>query len=289
MPAIIRIQAEGQPPREHWIQNEMMRIGSSQNSDLLIDFPNIEGHVLTLRFASGHYQLINRSGRDLPLGDAVLPAGRTVEWNSDDQLSLGEGISLDLVIKGSPEPSPDPSGQDIVEQYRQRSIKERESRIAEANTESSTDKNKSKEDDPGKNGSKARNLQNILGVFLLLIALGIGGGVVAMLVTGSGASDEITWNHPSRIGKFLLRFSDQLPAQLLNRLQQTEQSLELKDEEMARHRLKRLSDVTKKMKLEASTPMVIHVEKPDGSKIELDYTNDLNSYITYYLTLYGKE
>lgn len=286
MPAVIQINSDGLAPREYWIRNGMMRIGSSPSCDLTIESTTLEAHAATLRYSDGRYLLINRSGRDIQVGTTVLSAGDTLPWQEGTLLKLCETISLNLVIQGSAEPSPDPSEQDMIDIYRMRAVREREQRAAEI-IQNPPEVKVDGEEVPA--GSDSARMQAFLGICMLLLAVAIGGGVALMVLLPESSTQPLAWNHPTKIGPFLLAYSDQLPEQLARELQEVQQAVALNNADMARHRLEKLSAITSKINSAAQTPMVIRAKNKNGEDKEIEYQHDLMSYISYYQTMYVKK
>ncbi len=103
MPAKIIVRRGKKSEEQHWIEDEVSRIGSA--ADCTVVIRGIPPHCLTLLYRKGQYSVVNRSSQAIDVeGEPLLPMA-TVPINGGEGVSIGSGTVLQLDIDGDPAPS----------------------------------------------------------------------------------------------------------------------------------------------------------------------------------------
>lgn len=102
MPAAIRVLVPNAPPLYQWIESEVIRIGSSPDSDIQIE--GLAPHAATVVFRDGDYLLINRSNASLSLAHREVTPGAEAVWLDRAELVLADNVSMALVRHQDPRP-----------------------------------------------------------------------------------------------------------------------------------------------------------------------------------------
>ena len=109
MPARILIQSGTSLGTSHWIEKNVVRIGSDPISDLVIPSAAVDAHALTVEYRQTGYRVYNRGTGVVLLSGSVLKPNQHADWIDSDLLELQDGVSLALEIDSDPSPSPPPS------------------------------------------------------------------------------------------------------------------------------------------------------------------------------------
>lgn len=92
---------------EHWIEEDVLRIGSSPASDFVV--PEAASHGVTLQFRQNQYWIYNRSSESVYLNGRPVTGERPTTWKEDQVLELTGDVSLQLRVDQQPAPSAAPS------------------------------------------------------------------------------------------------------------------------------------------------------------------------------------
>ncbi|QDU98079.1 FHA domain-containing protein [Lignipirellula cremea] len=276
MSALIHVESTAADPVDFWIEDAVMRIGSSHACNLTIASADLDEQALTLRFKDGLYSVINRNRAVVRLGEAHLEPHATAPWQPGASLCVGS-VTLTLLVEGDPSPSPRPSDKAVIEMY-QRRAKEERVRLKEAAEEEQREHPVAGGDESAP--QVAPRMQLLLGVGMMAAAAALLVGVVLVLLMPDGGAERLSWNHPKNLGTFLLQYSNQLPRDLASELQAANQAIELDNRDLARHRLDRLSLTLSRLDHDAPLEIVV------GEK-RVGYAVDLWRYINYFQTKYA--
>jgi len=110
MPSLIQYVDDGgddaQAPPDHWIENDVVRIGSGPGTDLCI--AGMEEHTVTIHFADGRYVVYNRTRRIMAINGTTLAPRESACWPNEAILSLNNSKHLRLRAQSDPAPEPRP-------------------------------------------------------------------------------------------------------------------------------------------------------------------------------------
>jgi hypothetical protein len=236
---------------------------------------DVPGHVATVRYRSGEYVVYNRSGETLTLANRSIASDESGSWHANEMLSIGPAVSLKLVINGSAAPCPR-ADTEMLESYQQKRQEERRLKSVQDTEE------KARADEERAN-EKSKTAKKSSGGFSAFVALLLGFVLVGLLVFAgylvltSNRRAPSTFN-PSGVANQLLQRSSELPPRLVSLLQETQQSVELLDRDMARERLLRLRSELERMKADG---VELTIADGDG---RVSYEDALHSYINDYLS-----
>lgn len=87
------------------IRLQVSRIGRRPECDLSLDAPGLPEHALSLWYEDGKYVLNNVSDRAFHLEGAALEPQESLEWSSGSVLSLSDGVTITLKIRGDSAPA----------------------------------------------------------------------------------------------------------------------------------------------------------------------------------------
>lgn len=99
----------------HWIERNVVRIGSEPSSDMVIPSPAVDAHALTVEFRQTEYRVYNRSATQVIIGGRLLESGQFMPWVDSDLLQMQSDVTLALELDSDPRPSPAP----IVDAFEQ--------------------------------------------------------------------------------------------------------------------------------------------------------------------------
>jgi hypothetical protein len=87
MPATISIHNDAALVGEHWIEQDVVRIGSGADCDLRV--PGLPEHALVVQYQNGGYRVFNRSSSEATLGKLRLFPMQPAAWRSRQRLVIG--------------------------------------------------------------------------------------------------------------------------------------------------------------------------------------------------------
>ena len=95
----------------HWIERNVVRVGSSAKSDMCIPSTEVDEHALTVEFRQGGYFVYSRSREPCYLSGQVLQRNQPHQWHDTDLVELPGGVQLSLDCDQDPTPGPPPASQ----------------------------------------------------------------------------------------------------------------------------------------------------------------------------------
>ena len=103
MSARILVQHGSNAGDQHWIEEEVSRIGSAADCTFVVR--HIPAHSVTLLYRKGQYSVVNRSSQAIEVaGEPLLPMA-TLPIHGGQSISIGVDTVLQLEIDGSPAPT----------------------------------------------------------------------------------------------------------------------------------------------------------------------------------------
>lgn len=92
----------------HWIERNVVRIGSEPSSDMVIPSSGVDAHALTVEFRQIEYRVYNRSSAQVIIGGRLLEPGQFMPWMDSDLLQMQSNVTLALELDSDPRPAPKP-------------------------------------------------------------------------------------------------------------------------------------------------------------------------------------
>ncbi len=108
MSAKILVQSGIAAGTSHWIERNVVRVGSDPGMDLTVPCDALDKHALTLEYRDGVYRVHNRCTVQVYLGGRTVSPGHSDQWHDTDLLELPGLIQLALEVDGDPAPAPPP-------------------------------------------------------------------------------------------------------------------------------------------------------------------------------------
>lgn len=108
MGARILVQSGIASGTTHWIERNVVRVGSDPGMDLTLPCDELDKHALTLEFRDGVYRIHNRCSAQVYLGGRTVAPGQSDQWYDTDLLELPGLIQLAMEVEGDPAPAPAP-------------------------------------------------------------------------------------------------------------------------------------------------------------------------------------
>jgi hypothetical protein len=108
MSAKILVQSGIAAGTSHWIERNVVRVGSDPGMDLTVPCDVLDKHALTLEYRDGVYRVHNRCTVQVYLGGRTVSPGHSDQWHDTDLLELPGLIQLALEVDGDPAPAPPP-------------------------------------------------------------------------------------------------------------------------------------------------------------------------------------
>ncbi len=278
MSAVIETIVNDQLQKTFWIEKGVTRIGSGADCDLRLD-GSVPSHLATLRFRNGEYVLYNRGGSMLDVGGRPIDSDGSGPWRTRERVSLTRELSLQLVVDGNPAPSPCPDTA-MLETYQRKRQEERRLKSVHAAevAEEAAEALAVSEKTAGRSSATSAAAPGILLLGAVLLGLaGFAGWLILDAQRGGGGGFD-----PRGVANNLLARSEELPPQLVHLLQETQQSVELLDAEMARSRLHRLRTELERLKADG-VDLTIAGEGEGAARVS--YEEALRAYINEYLSL----
>jgi hypothetical protein len=91
---------------EHWVEHEVVRVGSGRQCEIQI--PELAEHAFTLQFRNGQYCVFNRCQETLSLSGQQIRFSEAAVWRIGTDLRVGNLISLRLQANSNETPAPRP-------------------------------------------------------------------------------------------------------------------------------------------------------------------------------------
>lgn len=102
MNARIVVQSGISAGAAHWIEKNVVRIGSDTASDMVIPSTALEAHALTVECRQSGYQAYNRGQQPIFVGGQLVQPGAHAKWSDTDLLELADGVTLALELDIEP-------------------------------------------------------------------------------------------------------------------------------------------------------------------------------------------
>jgi hypothetical protein len=134
MGARILVQSGIASGTTHWIERNVVRVGSDPGMDLTLPCDELDKHALTLEYRDGVYRVHNRCSAQVYLGGRTVASGQSDQWYDTDLLELPGLIQLAMEVEGDPAPAPAP----LIPPARSSAVVAEEGRIADASAGSPT-------------------------------------------------------------------------------------------------------------------------------------------------------
>jgi hypothetical protein len=114
MPAKIVVTDSSGSETEHWVEDEVIRVGSDAGCDVRLSGRRAAAHTATVEYVNGSYLVYNRSNAAFSIGGRPVAPGATSPWPPGSLLET-DGETLELRVEGDPAPSLKPqAGADIA-------------------------------------------------------------------------------------------------------------------------------------------------------------------------------
>ncbi|GAB5402133.1 MAG: hypothetical protein Aurels2KO_03640 [Aureliella sp.] len=108
MGARIVVQSGISTGASHWVERNVVRVGSEPGSDMVIPCPSVDPHALTVEFRKNQYRVYNRSSEQIVVGGRLLERGQYTTWADADLLEMQSDVTLALELDADPSPTPQP-------------------------------------------------------------------------------------------------------------------------------------------------------------------------------------
>jgi hypothetical protein len=107
MPAKIVVARADGSETEHWVEDEVIRLGSGEGCDVRLTGRGAAAHTATVEYLNGSYLVYNRSNAAFTIGGGPVAPGATSPWPAGALLETA-GETLELRVEGDPAPSRKP-------------------------------------------------------------------------------------------------------------------------------------------------------------------------------------
>ncbi len=108
MSAQIHVETGISTGTDFWLEKRVLRMGSDPQADICLPSSQLAPFAVTLEFREDSWRVYNRASEAIHVDEQPVASGATKIWHSGARLRLSDGTSLQLVVEGSPEPSPPP-------------------------------------------------------------------------------------------------------------------------------------------------------------------------------------
>lgn len=108
MGARILVQSGIASGTTHWIERNVVRVGSDPGMDLTLPCDELDKHALTLEYRDGVYRVHNRCSVQVYLGGRTVAPGQSDQWYDTDLLELPGLVQLAMEVEDDPAPAPAP-------------------------------------------------------------------------------------------------------------------------------------------------------------------------------------
>ncbi len=105
MPAKVLLVSGSQPGEEHWIEDDVVRIGSDASCDVHLHEPDVPAHAATVEFSDGTYNIYNRSNAPMRVDRQLLKPGARGRWPAGKELAITDRLTVRLIVEGDPRPA----------------------------------------------------------------------------------------------------------------------------------------------------------------------------------------
>ncbi len=107
MSAKIVVVAGTQAGAEHWIEHDILRVGSDKACELCLQDTGIDPHALTIRYANQRYAVYNRGSSKIRVDQLIIDPNKNSIWKPGGVLRFAGGavLRLDTDGNGAPERS----------------------------------------------------------------------------------------------------------------------------------------------------------------------------------------
>ena len=271
MSAVIETLVDQQIRDRFWIEKNVVRLGRGADCDVAVDQPGIPSHLATVRFRNGQYAIYNRSGRRMSVADREIGAEGSGDWFAGELLQITPEIALRLLIDGSPAPSCQPDNE-MLESYQQKRAEELRVKSVQQQQEVEA----AEQTEAPVSGRSSNLFPLLVAILLGLLLIGMA-SVFGFLVLRNAMPAKPSFQ-PQAVAKSLLARSSELPPQLVQLLQEAQQSVELLDRDLGKERLLRLQSELQRLKADGADLTV-----SQGSQ-RVSYEDALRSYINLYLS-----
>lgn len=96
MPAKLVVTAGATRGREHWIEEEVVRIGHDPRCEIRVEEPGLAAFAAALEFADGRYTVYNQSSSPMVLAGRELAPRASAPWPPGQELTPANGVTLRL-------------------------------------------------------------------------------------------------------------------------------------------------------------------------------------------------
>lgn len=97
MPARLVVTAGATRGREHWIEEDVIRIGHDPRCEVRVEEPGLAAFAAALEFADGRYTVYNQSDSPMILAGRELAPRASAAWTPGQELTPTKGVTLRLV------------------------------------------------------------------------------------------------------------------------------------------------------------------------------------------------
>jgi len=105
MPAVISIEGGADNGRAFQIEEEVVRIGRSPGSQIILTDPSAPPTAVAVRYQGGKYVVYNRSTETINIAGVSISKDQSRPWTPGEAVSAWPGAILQLTISGNPAPA----------------------------------------------------------------------------------------------------------------------------------------------------------------------------------------
>jgi hypothetical protein len=108
MSARIVITAGVSVGNEYWIEQPVLTVGSDRQCEVFLPSTDVPAEAALVEFRGSGYRVHNRSAGELRVAGRPLASAQSADWPAGQEIELPGGVRVQLLIDGSPAPSPRP-------------------------------------------------------------------------------------------------------------------------------------------------------------------------------------